>query len=48
MTVEQVADRVREIDNRTLVLLRDAIEAEMRRWKRKGAEGEGEGPCVPT
>jgi SOS-response transcriptional repressor LexA len=48
MTVEQVADWVREVDDRTLVLLRDAIEAEMRRRKRKGAEGEGEGPCVPT
>jgi SOS-response transcriptional repressor LexA len=38
MTVEQVADWVREVDNRALVLLRDAIEAEMRRRKRKGAE----------
>jgi SOS-response transcriptional repressor LexA len=48
MTVEEVADWVREVDNRTLPLLRDAIEAEMRRRKRKGAEGVGEGPCVPT
>jgi SOS-response transcriptional repressor LexA len=43
MTAEQVADWVREVDDRTLALLRDAIEAEMRRRKRKGAEGEGEG-----
>jgi hypothetical protein len=41
MTVEQVADWVREVDDRTPALLRDAIEAEMRGRKRKGAEGEG-------
>jgi SOS-response transcriptional repressor LexA len=38
MTVEEVADWVREVDDRTLALLRDAIEAEMRRRKRKGTE----------
>jgi SOS-response transcriptional repressor LexA len=43
MTVEEVADWVREVDYRTLALLRDAIEAEMRRRKQKGPEGKGEG-----
>jgi SOS-response transcriptional repressor LexA len=38
MTVAEVADWVREVDNRTLALLRDAIEAEMRRRERTGAE----------
>ena len=41
MTVEQVAEWVREVDDRTLALLRDAIEAEMGRRERKGASAPG-------
>jgi SOS-response transcriptional repressor LexA len=48
MTVEQAAEWVREVEDRTPALLRDAIEAEMRRRKPKRAQGEGEGLCGPT
>jgi SOS-response transcriptional repressor LexA len=43
MTVEQVAELVRQADDRTLSLLRDAIEAEMRRRDRIAGKLESEG-----
>jgi SOS-response transcriptional repressor LexA len=38
--VEQVAELVRQADDRTLALLRDAIESEMRQRERNAAEVE--------